>query len=188
MEAAGNVQIFVCEAELCSLGSPQGILVPRPWGCDHPVLHPQNISIAFGLGICIFSCVGTAELLHFSALGMSLWWYILHIRIFPSTGGGHHFSCSPKIKRGLGRGFETGSTPFSPHTDLWGTDCSPICTSLPGWWVCDTPMPPHQHPRVWIPFLPVAMSQPSPLDHIPVDPSPWGGKTNHHQTSLAALS
>lgn len=32
VEAAGNVEIFVCEAELWSLGSPHDILVSRPRG------------------------------------------------------------------------------------------------------------------------------------------------------------
>lgn len=67
VEAAGNVEIFVREPELWSLGSPQAIPVPRPWGRDHPVLHPQSVFVDFlcGLGICIFSCVDVAELLHF---------------------------------------------------------------------------------------------------------------------------
>lgn len=38
------------EAELCSSGSPQSILVPRLWGWGHPVLHPQNISFALWTG------------------------------------------------------------------------------------------------------------------------------------------
>lgn len=76
VEAAGSVESFVYEPGLRGLGFPQATLVPRPRGRagrdPSGWMHPSPVTLGRG-GVCTFGCTDGAELLHFSATGMSLW-------------------------------------------------------------------------------------------------------------------
>lgn len=72
------------------------------------------------------------------------------------------------------------STLFSPTVIYGALTALPLTPTCLGCGSVTPPTPPHQHPRVGIPSLPVAVSQPIPWTergHIPVEASPWGGKT-----------